>query len=173
FVKGKKTHAYQLDPGYWNLKLMGKSEVVGEVIITYIFLGKRLSLASNHMKTYFNAICCTYLNTLDMESVASFDSTNSNVILTPIQITVPTIRMLRLPDPSRLLQHWALSLLNLLLGLSAITRTHPISTIPGIGKLPEASALGLQYETPLKVKDTGGPSWMHFSQIITAPFKTN
>ncbi|KAG6904377.1 hypothetical protein DXG01_010537, partial [Tephrocybe rancida] len=57
-----------LNPGYRNLRLMGKSEVAGEVIITYIFLGKRLSLASNHIKTYFNAIRRTYSNTLDMES---------------------------------------------------------------------------------------------------------
>ncbi|KAG6913792.1 hypothetical protein DXG01_004291 [Tephrocybe rancida] len=79
FAKGKKTHAYRLDPGYRNLRLMGKSEVTGEVIITYIFLGKRLSLTSNHIGTYFNAICRTYSNTLDMESMASFDSTNSDV----------------------------------------------------------------------------------------------
>ncbi|KAG6914322.1 hypothetical protein DXG01_001092 [Tephrocybe rancida] len=40
FVKGKKAHAYKLDLGFCNLRLMGRSKVAGEVIITCIFLGK-------------------------------------------------------------------------------------------------------------------------------------
>ncbi|KAG6905545.1 hypothetical protein DXG01_002080 [Tephrocybe rancida] len=146
FAKGKKTHAYRLDPGYRNLRLMGKSEVAGEVIITYLFLGKRLSLASNHIKTYFNAIRRTYSNTLDLESARDPRTGNALYDL-----------------PLRWFQGGC---------QPSITRAHPISTVPGIGKLPEASALGLHYETPSKTKDTGGPSWTRFSQIVTAPFKT-
>ncbi|KAG6913907.1 hypothetical protein DXG01_003617 [Tephrocybe rancida] len=240
FVKGKKTHAYKLDPGFRNLRLMGRSEVAGEVIITYIFLGKQLSMALNRIKTYFNAIQRTYTNLLDVESVASFDSTNSDIrsnfaIFTPqtelaklatcpsyaklvpenLQGTAdalverlhasnigypqvdsdysnhhPQVSSVRsaLPpmtlDPSPLEtaadgvgsrsgEHvLRFALPQLPKGLSAITHAHPISNIPGIGKLPEASALGLHYETPSKVKETGGPLWTRFSQIISAPFKS-
>ncbi|KAG6913535.1 hypothetical protein DXG01_006128 [Tephrocybe rancida] len=178
-------------------------------------------MAASHIKTYFNAFRRTYTNSLDVNSIASYDSTNSKVrlnfaIFTPrtelaklamrlsyaklipneLQSTANalisrldtsnieysraeseySIHRLRVesahivpppastgPAPSviatssmglkggdQILQFASLQASK---GLSAITRAHPISIIPGIGRVPEASTLGLHYEIPEKPKD--------------------
>ncbi|KAG6905492.1 hypothetical protein DXG01_002407, partial [Tephrocybe rancida] len=163
FAQDDRKAVFRLDPKFGFIRLLAWHHSAEEIRVTHAVLRKRTSVAVKHIQRLLNSIQTLFTDSLEVDSVSSYDSSLPHIRNT-FGNDSPRVEALRLaarPESGeKNLRFISLTNAQKPPVLSSLTKRHPISALPGVGKVIEVvPAKATKTPELSKNKETGGPSW--------------